>query len=149
MVQWLLLHSNNWCLWAHVECLLQNLKGQGIFRVPVLNYLHQSVTIETEILRLPTIIWEEKCLFLAETWPLRRRVYKEFLTTYYVVWNLGQNMEQLYGVRGSAILKKEKPTLIIIELDPTNQLWPGYNLATLEVTYLHVLWPDSLWSVVE
>lgn len=80
---------------------------------------------------------------IAETWPLRRRVYEEFLTTYYVVWNLGQNMEQRYGVRGSAILKKEKPTLIIIELDPTNQLWPGYNLATLEVTYLHVLWPLS------
>lgn len=74
---------------------------------------------------------------------------EEFLPAYYVVWNLGQNMEQLYGVRGSAILKKEKPTFIIIELDPTNQLWPGYNLATLEVTYLRVLWPDSLWSVVE
>lgn len=36
---------------ADVEWLLQNLKGQGIFHVLVLNDLHQAVAIETENLK--------------------------------------------------------------------------------------------------
>ena len=84
-----------------------------------------------------TIIWEGKCLFLAETWPLQGRVCEEFLTVCHVVKNLRQNMEQLYGVRWSAILKKEKPTSITIEVDPTGQLWPGGNLATFACLLSH------------
>lgn len=96
-----------------------------------------------------TIVLEEKCLFVAETWTLWSRVYKEFLIVYYVARNLAQNMEHPYGVRWLTIIKKKKPILISIQLGHTGQLWPEYNFGTLEVTYLHVLWLASLWCVVE
>lgn len=101
---------------------MQNLKAQGISYISVLNYLEQAVTIETKNLDFLTIILEGECLFLAETWALWSKVYEEFLTACYVVRNLGQNMEQAYGIRRSAIFKEENPTLISIELDPTGWL---------------------------
>ena len=54
-------------------------------------------------------------------------------------------MEQLYVVRWSAILKKEKPTLITTEVDPAGQLWLGYNLATFSsVKFSRSVVSDSL-----
>ena len=56
-------------------------------------------------------------------------------------------MEQLYVVRWSAILKKEKPTLITSEVDPAGQLWLGYNLATFSsVKFSLSVVSDSLWA---
>lgn len=53
------------------------------------------------------ITLEGKCLFLAGIWPLSSGVYKEFLTVCSAVWNLGQNMEQIYVVRMLSNFKKE------------------------------------------
>lgn len=53
-------------------------------------------------------------------------------------------MEQPYGAKWLAIIKRKKATLMSIQLGPTGQLWLEYNLGALEVTYLHVLWPASL-----
>lgn len=150
MVIWLPFHSNDWCLWTsywvivteferarHISCTSPQLSRSSCH--------HRDRKLEHFL----TIILERKCLFLTETWHLWNRVYEEVLSVCYVVRNLGQNMEQPYELRCSAILKKEKPTLISIELDLIGQLWPEYNLDTLEVTCLHFSWTASLWSMVE
>lgn len=132
MVKWLLLHSSDWCLWAyvvtefekarHISCTSPQLSASSCH--------HRDRKLEDFV----TIILEGKCLFVAETWPLRSRVYEEFLIVYYVARNLAQNMEYPYWVRWLAIIKKKKPPLISIQLGHTGQLWPEYNLGTLAIT---------------